>query len=222
MKAKILKLLLSAAMLLPFAPTNVMAAPDGLVAYGEAGVEWAVDVNGILYIQAGEMQKVEFWQLIDVQSIREIRVVPTKDCKKLILPEDCWALFWNFRNLTEIDTRSFDTSYVRDMYGMFSFCCSLKKLDLSSFDTSNVIDMGSMFSNCSSLETLDLSSFDTSSVKNMRWTFGGCSSLETLDLSSFGKFQIKNQLSMFEGCCRLKNVIRNFSSPLIISHDHGL
>ncbi|MCF0260373.1 MAG: hypothetical protein HUJ54_10995, partial [Erysipelotrichaceae bacterium] len=49
-----------------------------------------------------------------------------------------------------------------------------------------------------------------------------CSSLETLDLSSFGKFQIKNQLSMFEGCCRLKNVIRNFSSPLIISHDHRL
>ena len=247
LKAKIFKLLLSEALLMPFIPaagleesvsaeeTNLSAdaagsngeltdeqlntgadfaedsdpvrMPDAPLWHGTAGVAWAVSKEKILYIQAGQLEKTDFDELFDVRSIREVRVVPAEDCSKLILPANCWGLFWNFRSLTKIDTGSFDTSQVEDMSAMFGLCSSLKSLDLSGFNTWRVEDMSGMFLECSSLVSLDLSNFNTCRVTDMRHMFQDCSSLEFLNISGFDTGRVKKVTCMYEGCTNLEMVI---------------
>ena len=98
---------------------------------------------------------------------------------------DCYGMFQNCFNITEIDLSNFNTSNVRDMDYMFSDCSSLSSLDLSNFDTSNVQRMDFMFSYCSSLSSLDLSNFDISNVQLIFSLFSGFSKLEYINLSNF-------------------------------------
>ena len=73
-----------------------------------------------------------------------------------------------------------DTSNVKDMSSMFSYCNSLTQVDVSGFDTSKVTTINNMFYYCNSLQTLDLSNFDTSKVTNIGLMFTGCKNLTTL------------------------------------------
>lgn len=60
----------------------------------------------------------------------------------------------------------FDTSYVKDMSGMFEGCRWLETIDLSNMKTTNAESMMSMFKNCHKLIKLDISSFDFTNIKN--------------------------------------------------------
>lgn len=86
-----------------------------------------------------------------------------------------------------------DTSNVKNMTHMFSYCYNLKTLDLSKFNTSSVTNMSYMFDSCYELQTLDLSSFDTSNVQRMFGMFRNCPKLQTLDLSNFF---LKNDINL--------------------------
>ncbi|MCF0260379.1 MAG: BspA family leucine-rich repeat surface protein [Erysipelotrichaceae bacterium] len=86
--------------------------------------------------------------------VRAIRVVPTEDCSKLILPENCSYLFQDFSNVTEIDTGSFDTGRAVNMNSMFADCSSLSCLNLYNFDLLAVRAITDMFANCPSLKTV--------------------------------------------------------------------
>ena len=68
---------------------------------------------------------------------------------------DCW-------NLTSIDLSSFNTSFTRDMEGLFKNDYNLITLDLSSFRTPYVLNMNYMFANCYNLVSLDISNFNSS------------------------------------------------------------
>ena len=85
--------------------------------------------------------------------------------------------------ISSIDLSHLESSFVTNMYSMFSGCSSLKSIDLSNINTSLVTDMNSLFSGCSSLESIDLSNFDTSLVTNMNSMFYGCKELKSIDLS---------------------------------------
>ena len=175
--------------------------PADPIAEGTAGVKWAIDSSGNLYFEAGELNRDDGWRSEGRELwINEIRVVPTAGCSKLILPEDCSSLFWNFYSLTGIDTARFDTSHVTTMELMFGGCCSLRDLDLSSFETSQVEDLYGMFFSCSALESLDLSGFDTSHVSNMNGMFFSCTGLQNADLSGFDTSHVSNMKDMFYQC----------------------
>ena len=94
-------------------------------------------------------------------------------------------MFYNCKDITEIDLSIFDSSETNKMNSMFRGCSSLISLYLANFETSQVTDMNSMFKGCSSLTSLDLSSFNTSNVISMNNMFYECSSLTSLDLSNF-------------------------------------
>lgn len=94
-------------------------------------------------------------------------------------------MFYNCRNLTNLDLSGWSTSNVTTMGTMFYSCSNLNKLDLSNFDTSNVTSMSSMFQGCANLTNLDLSSFDTSNVIDMGTMFFNCSKLKYLDIRNF-------------------------------------
>lgn len=123
-----------------------------------------------------------------------------------VLPENCWALFFNFKNVTKIDLSKADTSKVKYMTNMFYGCSKLTTIDLSDFDTSNVVLMNGMFDGCTSLLSLDISSFDTSKVEGMYGMFYMCDHLQTLDLSSFNTVNVSRMDHMFSDCRELKTV----------------
>ncbi len=100
-------------------------------------------------------------------------------------------------NLTSLDVSNFDTRNVTTMYEMFGYCKKLENIDVSNFDTQNVTDMGRMFDYCNSLKMIDLSKFDTKNVTNMRWMFSNCWSLTELDISSFDMQNVTDILGMF-------------------------
>ena len=146
---------------------------------------------------------------------------------------DCGNMFYNCKNIIEIDLSKFDTSKVIEMRWMFDNCESLIYIKLDNLDTSQVTQMNSMFFGCSKLTSIDLSNlnsdnvlfrinsmfkncvslryinftnFDSSHINRMDELFSGCTSLESIDLSSLSFSSITNLDNMFDSCNNLKYI----------------
>ena len=92
---------------------------------------------------------------------------------------DCSYMFFNCKNIININFTSFNTKNIRNMRNMFSKC-NFRNINLLSFDTTNVINMREMFSYCVNLNKLDLSSFVINKDTNTFAMFYGCSSLKQI------------------------------------------
>ena len=144
--------------------------------------------------------------------------------------KDCSYMFYNCKNITNIDLSNFDTKNVLNMNNMFAYCESLISIDgISKLNTSNVVNMSSMFSNCISLISLpgilnwdisnvidmnhmfyaceslkslpDIAKWDTKNVKDMSYMFYFCRSLDSLpDISKWNTTKVKNMDSIFDNC----------------------
>ena len=57
------------------------------------------------------------------------------------------SMFYNCKNLNEIDLSNFNTNKVNDMSEMFSYCSSLNLLDLSSFNVQKSTNLNGIFYN---------------------------------------------------------------------------
>ena len=106
---------------------------------------------------------------------------------------------------------NFNTEKVTNMNKMFRDCYNLGSLDLSKFNTSYVTNMGEMFNNCKVLNNLTFGdNFNTENVINMSDMFNGCSALESLDLSKFNTNNVNNMEFMFCGCNNLAQIKFSF------------
>jgi len=123
-----------------------------------------------------------------------------------ILMEDCRFMFYNCKNITNIDLSSFNTQNVIDMSYMFDGCSNLTNINLSSFNTQNVRYMSCMFYGCSKLTNIDLSSFNTQNVIYMSYMFDGCSNLTNINLSSFNTQNVRYMSRMFNECSNLAKI----------------
>ena len=126
--------------------------------------------------------------------------------------EDCQSMFFNCRNIIDIDLSSFDTKNVTNMNCMFRECENLENINLSNFDTRNVTDMKFMFGECKNLKNIDLSSFDTKNVTNMKGMFSGCEHLINLDLSHFNTKKVLEIQKILTYCYNLRKVKVNKES----------
>ena len=135
------------------------------------------------------------------------------EANKILLNRDSSGMFWTIEEVTDIDTSTFDTSVVENMYDMFSNTHNLTSLDLSNFDTQNVTVMKDMFYNTYKLKTINLSSFDTRNVTDMRGMFKDSHTLETLDLSNFDTSKVTSMTEMFSGASALVSLdLSNFNT----------
>ena len=114
-----------------------------------------------------------------------------------------WMLY-GCSDIEKINFKNINTILVKNMKGLFKGCSLLTSIDVSNFDTSEVTTMDSMFAECTNLKTLDVSNFKTSNSQDMYNMFGECSSLTYLDLSSFDTSNVKNFQEMFNKCSNLK------------------
>lgn len=135
------------------------------------------------------------------------------EANKILLNRDSSGMFWTIEEVTDIDTSTFDTSVVENMYDMFSNTHNLISLDLSSFDTRNVTIMKDMFYNTYKLKTVNLSSFDTQNVTDMRGMFKDSRMLQSLDLSNFDTSKVTSMTEMFYGASALVSLdLSNFNT----------
>ena len=95
--------------------------------------------------------------------------------------DSCESMFWQCKEITEINLSNFNTSKVTNMKRFFSYCSSLTSLDLTNFNTNQVNDMDCMFCGCLSLSSLDLSHFETSKVTIMQQMFDDCTNLKYIN-----------------------------------------
>ena len=93
-------------------------------------------------------------------------------------------MFCECKNLTSINTSSWDTGNVTNMESAFYNCSKLTSLDVSKWNVSNVTDMYYLFSACN-ITSLDLGDWDVSSIKSIDYLLYNCTSLTSLDLSNF-------------------------------------
>ena len=120
--------------------------------------------------------------------------------------KSCAYMFYNCKNITDINLNSFNTENVKNMKHMFSCCENLEKLNLSSINTRNVTNMANMFNRCINLSNIDLCSFDTKNVKTMVKIFNECEELQTINLCSFDTKNVKDMKFMFNRCYNLKEI----------------
>lgn len=128
----------------------------------------------------------------------------------------CSNWFNGCTNLTSIEgIENLNTSYVKNMSGMFAKCSNLETLDLSHFNTEKVTTMAQMFYGCTKLHDLNIDNFNTENVTNMNGMFDGCSNLESLDLSHFNTRNVlyTGLNYMFNGCSSLSSLdVSNFTT----------
>jgi surface protein len=134
------------------------------------------------------------------------------------LSDNIGWMFGQCENLVSIRfSKTFDTSFVTNIYNMFAEDYNLLSIDISSFDTSKVTDMSEVFYGCKSLKSLDLSTFDTSNVLRTKGMFEYCENLNYLDISSFNLAKVKNTLNMLSfvsktGTIKINNLFDNFKN----------
>ena len=118
----------------------------------------------------------------------------------------CDFMFYNLKNITEIDLSKFDSSNIKYTNHMFEECNSLKSINFNNFNTSSVTNMGYMFYRCHSLKSLNLSNFDTSNVVQMEYMFFSCINLELLDISNFNTSKVIDMSAIFYDCYLLSTL----------------
>lgn len=114
-------------------------------------------------------------------------------------------LFTNARNLTAIDTSTWDTSNVTNIGNMFPGS-KIKFIDVSNWDTSKFTNMNRAFVSCALLEHIDVSNWDVSSVTTMSGMFQGCDALKVLDLRNWDVSNCTNLSSAFD-CKNLESLV---------------
>ena len=136
---------------------------------------------------------------------------------------NCAYMFYNCKNIIEIDFSRFNMENITNMQSMFDSCSGLKSLNLEYFETRKVTNMSFMFYNCSLLTSLDLKSFNTNNVTNMMCMFGGdedegCCSLTTINLTSFNTQNVSDMYHMFYNCSSLTTLnLTSFKTDNVIS-----
>ena len=126
--------------------------------------------------------------------------------------QNCSKLFYNCKNIINIDLSNFNSTKVKNMSSMFEDCTNLINIDFSNFDSSNLENMNSIFGDCRNLINIDLNSFNPKKCNDIDYMFAGCSKLENINLSSLDINRIKNKDNIFNDCYNIKNIKINPSS----------
>ncbi len=175
------------------------------------------DVKNVVFesnFNLAKLKNLSFWfrDCTKLSSISGLEYLNTSNVT------DLQYMFYNCKELTNIDLTNFNTSNVVNMKSMFSGCVNLTDLDLSGFNTSSVTDMSSLFSGCVNLANLDLSGLNTSNVTDMNSMFFGCRGLNNLNLNGFKTYRVTDMNSMFYNCRNLKSIdTSGFDTSNVIS-----
>lgn len=122
-----------------------------------------------------------------------------------------------------LDLTHFDTENVKNMFEMFARLKDVNKIIYGkSFVTSNVTSMSGMFKDCSSLSDVLVDNFKTSNVIDMSHMFSGCAGLSRVEVSGFNTEKVVNMTDMFAGCTTITDLPLNFFNTINVSNTRNM
>ena len=179
---------------LPFDVGSIGLPPIALTAHA-AGTATLDEENGVLTL-SGNVVKSEVRAFANDDRVKYVVAQ-----EGTVFPEDCSELFKDFKHVELMNLKNANTSNVKDMNHMFSYCEALLALDFEGFDTSNVTDMSGMVSYCTNLQNLHhIGELNTSKVTNMQYMFTHCDNLMAIDLDGFDTSKVYSMKGMFSWC----------------------
>jgi surface protein len=111
---------------------------------------------------------------------------------------------------------SLDLSSAKDINRMFYNCRNIKNLDLSNWNIENVTTIEMMFYLCTSLENVNVSNWNTKIVEKMNKLFYQCYSLKSINLSGWKFDSISSIEQMFQDNNNLNDITINTASYNIL------
>ena len=138
--------------------------------------------------------------LVEILTPKMINITSINDIIKLEWINNinsCQKMFYQIKNISEVDLSYFDSSLVTDTSYMFGSCSGITSINLNNFETSSVTNMAGMFSFCKGLLSIDFSYFNTSSVLKMNEFIRGCSKLTSINVSNFDTSKVNDMGTMF-------------------------
>ena len=120
------------------------------------------------------------------------------------LNPDSSKMFYNLKEIEEMDLSNFDTSNVTDMTSMFQNS-GIRLFSFDGIDISNVTSMKNMFYGCTELELVNVHLKYFKEVTDMSGMFSGSGLLEFTFLG-VGVPKVTNMSNMFAGCRQLEGI----------------
>ena len=118
----------------------------------------------------------------------------------------CAGMFYECKNIFDIDLSNFDCSKVISCESMFFECDHLIKINLGKLNFSLVKNFRLMFAGCRNLLDLDVTNFSTRQSNSFQGMFCDCNKLKYIDVSRFDAFRCQNINGMFENCCEINEI----------------
>ena len=94
-------------------------------------------------------------------------------------------LFYQAKNLKEVDLSGLTTSDVVTSSDMFNGCINLKQINFDYFDSSKLTNISNMFTECSSLESINLDVFKNDKLLDIYGLFKNCTKLSEINFGGF-------------------------------------
>jgi len=193
------------------------------IASGEIGTcVWEIDANGVLVLAPanGDEGTLDFYNPAssdpDAISSADHRapwfpyastITSAKVEGSITVTGYTCRMFWECRNMTNVDLSGLDISQVSYFGDMFDNCFKLVSVDMSMLDAPSAINTRNMFVSCMKLQDVKLPDFSDAKLKYIGAMFEHCQSLVTLDLSSIDTANVQDARYLFYGCTSLQKVI---------------
>ena len=160
-----------------------------------------------IYLNNVSQNDSDYYVNVLEDKINEIRIVWDSPIV------NCYSMFSELKNITEVDLSKFNASKVTNMKKMFFNCSSLTSINLNISNISFVTNLDNMFFRCNSLEEIDLSYFNSKSIKNMYQMFYDCNSLTSIYFKNFDTSSVTNFAQTFFGLHKIKSLnLSNFNT----------
>ena len=152
-----------------------------------------------IYSELGDNNYSFFWNFSN-EGIYEIKIIFNK---KLC---SCAGLFYESKNIIQIDLSKFNCSNILSCNSMFYLCCNLKEINLGKLDFALVTDFSYMFYGCKNLVDLDVTNFNTKNSISFLGMFFDCNNLKNIDVSKFNSSKCETIYGMFQGCKNIREI----------------
>lgn len=171
-------------------------------------ISWVIDSNGLLTISGtGNYYNDNIYGDEYAPWIQYSEYIKSADVKITSGITSLSNMFRDCCNMTQVVfEKSFDTSQVVQMDMMFYNCKNLTNVDISLLDTSNLYNAGQIFDGCESLTNINLTNFTSNKIDNMMYMFNDCKSLVNIDVSKLNTSNTAFLNGIFSGCLKLENI----------------
>ena len=131
------------------------------------------------------------------------KLLPTITANDIV---DISGMYYNCKNLIEVDITKLNTINTTNMDNTFSNCSNLDGFNLNNWKTNNLQSTRGMFDNCINVTSIDVSNWNITNLKDTTSMFENCKNLTNLNVSKWNTYNVETMPKMFKNCQHMENL----------------